>query len=147
MRSLNRVMLIGHLAADVDFRETKTGISVANFPVATNHIIRDKDGKKRETVDFHRIVAWHKLAEICNNYLAKGTAVYLEGRLVNRSFDDKDGNRHYRTEVIADLINILTWVKGRSGDDEVGIQPISEEELDDKAQDEIEDEVEKEVAV
>lgn len=141
MRSLNRVMLIGHLAADVDFRETKSGLAVANFPVATNHIIREKDGKKREIVDFHKIVAWGKLGDICNEYLEKGTAVYLDGRLVNRSFEDKKGNRHFRTEVIADCINILTWAKGRSGEEEVGIQPISEEELEDASQDEVEAEV------
>ena len=133
MRSLNRVMLIGHLAADVDFRETKNGLSVVNFALATNHIIREKDGHKRETVDFHRIVAWGKLAEICNEYLAKGMAIYLDGRLVNRSFEDKEGNRHFRTEIIAEAINILTWSKGRSGGNEIGIQPISEEELDDVA--------------
>jgi single-strand DNA-binding protein len=139
MRSLNRVMLIGHLAADVDFRETKSGIKVANFPIATNHVIRDKDGKKRESVDFHRIVAWKQLAEICNEYLSKGTAVYLDGRLVNHSFEDKEGNRHYRTEIIAEGINILTWSKDRSGQEAVGIQPISEEELDDSTQDEVEE--------
>lgn len=128
-------MLIGHLAADVEFRETKSGLAVANFPIATNYQIRENNGKKRESVDFHRVVAWGGLAEICSEYLAKGMAVYLDGRIMNRSFEDKDGNRHFRTEIVADNVNILTWKDGKKGEKEVGIESISEEELDDVAQD------------
>ena len=135
MRSLNKVMLIGHLAADVEHRKTKSDLSVANFPIATNYTVKEKNGEKRETVNFHRIVAWGKLADICNDYLAKVTAVYLDGRIVNLSYEEKDGARQFKTEIVAENINILTWQKGRSGEEEVGIAPISEEEIDDMAQD------------
>lgn len=129
MKSLNRVMLIGHLAADVDFRKTKTGISVANFPVAINRMVRSEMGSvKKEVTDYHRIVVWGKLAEICNKYLAKGLAVFVDGRLVNSSYDDKAGVRHYKTEVVADMLNILTWGKTKAGGKQVVIEPVSENE-------------------
>lgn len=115
MRSVNRVTLIGHLAADPELRETKNGIPVANFSVVTNRKVNDGDDLK-EIACFHRIVAWRKLGEICSDHLAKGTAVYLEGRLDNHSFEDKEKQKHYRTEIIADKINILTWKKSNSGD-------------------------------
>ncbi len=133
MRSLNRVTLMGHLAADVDFRQTKTGKTLATFPVATNRMTKDKDGEKREVADFHRIVAWGKLGEICDKYLAKGVAVYLEGKLINRSFESKSGEKHYRAEIVAENLNILTWKKTKDGDQELGIEPISEEKEEEEA--------------
>lgn len=108
MRSLNRVMLIGHLAQDPELRQTKNGKAVANFAIATNRSFKDDDGNRKEIADFHRIVAWSKLAEIASQYLAKGTAVFIEGRLVNSVFDDKDGNRQHKTEIVADGLNILS---------------------------------------
>ncbi|MBD3330930.1 single-stranded DNA-binding protein [Candidatus Peregrinibacteria bacterium] len=125
MRSLNRVCLMGHLTADPELRQTKSGISVANFHIATNRFI--KDGKeKKEIADYHTIVAWNKLAEICEKYLSKGAAVYVEGMLVNRSFE-KDGKKHYRTEVILDNLNILTFKKTSSGKEEVGIKSLKDD--------------------
>ena len=126
MRSLNRVMLIGHLAADPDYRQTPTGVKVANFPIATNRIIKDEDGK-REIADFHRVVVWNGLADTASQYLVKGTALFVEGKIVNRSYDDKDGKRHFRTEIVADGFNILTWKKSKNGHDEVAIEEISGE--------------------
>ncbi len=117
MKNLNKVMLLGHLAADVDLRQTKSGSSVATFPLAINRFIRGDDGKE-EAVDFHRVVVWGRLAEICNEYLEKGIAVYVEGRMINRSFDDNDGVKHFRTEVVADNVIFLTWKK--SGNKESG---------------------------
>lgn len=133
MRSLNRVMLIGHLAADPELRQTKNGHTVVVFPVATNRVLRGDNGEKREAVDFHRVLAWDKLAEICNQFLVKGMAIYVEGRLVNRSFDDSEGKKHYRTEIVVDDLNILTWKKSKSGIQEIGIElmPGVEEEKDD----------------
>lgn len=124
MRSLNRVMLIGHLAADPELRQTKNGHTVVSFPMATNRVLNSKDGTKRELVDFHRVLAWNKLAEICNQYLVKGMAVYVEGRLANHSFDDKDGNKHFRTEIVSDELNILTWKKSKAGKPEIGIEEM-----------------------
>ena len=123
MRSLNRVMLIGHLAADVEMRQTKNGHTVVNFPLATNYIAKNEDGSKRELTDFHRVIAWNGFGQMCGQYLKKGMAVYLEGRLLNRSFDDKEGKRHYKTEVVAEDLNILTWKKVKTGQ-EVGIEAM-----------------------
>ncbi len=126
MRSLNQVMLIGRMAADVEFRQTKDGLSVATFPVATNRNVK-ADGEKKEIADFHRVVAWGKLADICNEFLVKGMAVYISGKIVNRSFDDKEGNRHYRTEIVAEKLNILTWKKSKAGKEELGIEDLDPE--------------------
>ena len=127
------MMLIGHLAADPELRQTKNGHTVVSFPMATNRILNGKDGTKRELVDFHRVLAWNKLAEICSKFLVKGMAVYVEGRLANHSFDGKDGNRHFRTEIVSDELNILTWKKGKTGKPEIGIEEIPgtvEEEIE-----------------
>jgi single-strand DNA-binding protein len=121
-------MLIGHLAADPELRQTKSGHTVVNFPVATNRVFRNEDGSKKEIVDFHRILAWNKLGEICGEYLHKGQAIYLEGRLTNHSFDDNDGKKHFRTEIVADGLNILTWKKNKSGNGEIGIEEVVEKE-------------------
>jgi len=126
MRSINRVVLMGHLAADPEARQTKEGIHVVSFPMATNKVLNDGNGGKKEIVDFHRIVAWRNLADISVQYLKKGMAVYIEGRLINRSFDDKNGNRHYRTEIVADTLNILTWKRTTKGG-ELGIKGLQEE--------------------
>ena len=123
------MMLIGHLAADVEFRQTKGGTSVAYFPVATNRNTKTESGEKKEVADFHRVIAWGRLAEICDEYLAKGTTVYIGGRLINHSFEDKEGNKHYRTEIVADKLNILTWKKSK-GKEEVGIEDLDEETVD-----------------
>lgn len=114
------------MAADVEFRQTKDELSVATFPVATNRNVK-ADGEKKEIADFHRIVAWGKLADICNEFLVKGMAVYISGRIINRSFDDKEGNRHYRTEIVAEKLNILTWKKSKAGKEELGIEDLDPE--------------------
>lgn len=123
------MMLIGHLAADVEARQTQNGHVLATFPVATNRISKSGNGEKAEVADFHRIVAWRGLGEVCQKYLSKGMAVYIDGRLVNNSFEDKDGHRHYRTEIVADNLNILTSNKQRGGKEEIGIREIVEQEL------------------
>jgi len=134
MRSLNRVMLLGNLAADVDCRQTKAGSVVANFPLATNRVAKGSDGKKVDIADFHRVTAWGKLGEICNKYLAKGTAIYLEGKLINKSFDDLAGKRQYRTEIVADDVRILTWKKSSDGKKQVGVESIAAEEEEEEAE-------------
>lgn len=108
MRSMNKVMLIGHLVQDPELRQTKNGKAVANFAIATNRSAKDDDGTKKEIAEFHRVVAWSKLAEIVSQYLTKGTAVFIEGRLIYNVFNDKDGNRHHSTEIVADGLNILS---------------------------------------
>ncbi len=104
-RSLNKVQLIGNLTRDPELRYTPQGTAVINFSVATNRRWKDDSGNWRDEADFHRIVAWDKLAEICSNLLKKGAKVYVEGRLQTRSWETQDGQRRYITEVnISDMI-------------------------------------------
>lgn len=111
-RGLNKVMLIGHLGGDPELKYTPGGQAVATFSVATNEVYKDKDGNQQERTDWHRIVVWNKLAEIAGEYLKKGQQVYVEGQLRSRSWQDKDGNKRYVTEVVAQAFNML----GRKGE-------------------------------
>jgi single-strand DNA-binding protein len=111
-RGLNKVMLIGHLGGDPELKYTPGGAAVATFNIATNEVYKDKDGNQQEKTDWHRIVAWNKLAETAAEYLKKGQQVYVEGRLQTRSWNDKDGNKRYTTEVVAGTFQFL----GRKGD-------------------------------
>ena len=110
MRSFNKVMLMGHLAADPELRETKTGKKVVNFRMATNRI-RMNNGEKQPVADFHRIVVWEGLGEICKKQLIKGSPVFIEGKIVNDNYEDATGNKHYTTEIVAENINIITYNK------------------------------------
>lgn len=110
---LNKVMLIGRLTRDPEIRTTPTGQTVASFSIATNRTWKDSAGNKKEKVEYHNIVAWRKLAEIIQQYVKKGSRLYLEGRLETRSWDDQTGNKKYRTEVIADSM-IMLDTKGSS---------------------------------
>jgi single-strand DNA-binding protein len=108
-RDLNKVMLTGHLGADPEMRFTPQGTAVTTFRVASNRPWKSGDGVQREETEWFRIVAWDKLAEICNEYLKKGTRVYIEGRLQTRSWEDRNtGEKRYMTEVIAQDMIILT---------------------------------------
>src|SRR6056297_1251314 len=104
---LNKAMIIGRLTRDPEVRTTPQGTSVANFSVATNFVWMDQQGQKQEKVEFHDIVVWRKLADICGQYLKKGSKVYLEGRLQTRDWEGEDGVKRYRTENIADNMNML----------------------------------------
>jgi len=99
-KSLNKVTLIGHLGQDPEIRYTKTGQAVASFSVATNEQWKDNDGNQQDRTEWHNIVAWTKLAEICGQWLKKGQQIYLEGRLQNRTWDDNNGVKHYKTEIV-----------------------------------------------
>ena len=111
---LNKVMLIGRITKDPDARTTQTGQSVASFSVATNARWKDQQGQLQERGEFHNIVAWRKLADICKQYLRKGSKVYIEGRLQTRSWQDQQGVTKYRTEVVADNM-IMLDSKGSGG--------------------------------
>ena len=100
-RGVNKVILIGNLGGDPELRSTPGGTSVASFTLATNESWNDKDGTKQERTEWHRIVAWGRLAEICGQYLSKGRQVYIEGRLQTRSWEDKQGNQRKTTEIVA----------------------------------------------
>jgi single-strand DNA-binding protein len=109
-KNLNKVMLIGHLGKDPEIRFTPSGRAVANFSLATSESWVDKEGKKEERTEWHRIVVYGKLAEICNQYLSKGKQVYLEGRLQTREWQDKDGNKRTTTEIV---VNEMIMLGGR----------------------------------
>jgi len=104
-RSLNRVQLIGNLTRDPELRYTPSGIAVCSFSIATNRNWTTDTGEKKEEVEFHRIVAWNKLAELCSQFLTKGRKVFVEGRLATRSWTAQDGAQKQTTEiVISDMI-------------------------------------------
>ena len=104
-RSLNRVQLIGNLTRDPELRYTPAGTAVCSFSIATNRSWTTDAGEKKEEADFHRIVAWNKLAELCSQFLTKGKKVYVEGRLTTRNWTGQDGNQRNTTEVIiSDMI-------------------------------------------
>ncbi|MFB0526227.1 MAG: single-stranded DNA-binding protein [bacterium] len=105
--TVNKVILIGRLGSDPELRYTPNGDAVANFRIATNRVWKDREGNQQERTEWHRIVAWRKLAERCGEYLRKGSHVYIEGRLETRSWEDKNGNRRYVTEIITNRMQML----------------------------------------
>lgn len=105
--NLNKAMIIGFLTRDPEIRTTPNGKTVASFSIATNFIWTDQSGQKREKAEFHNIVAWARLAEICGQYLKKGSKIYLEGRLQTRDWVGQDGVKRYRTEIIAENMIML----------------------------------------
>lgn len=116
--NLNKVMIIGNLIKDPEIKNIASGQSVASFCVATNFIWTDQSGQKQEKVEFHNIVAWRRLAEICGQYLKKGSKIYIEGRLQTRDWVGQDGVKRYRTEIIADNM-IMLDSKSSSGGGQV----------------------------
>jgi single-strand DNA-binding protein len=107
MVGVNKVILIGNLGKDPDLRRTPSGSAVVSFPLATTERYADRNGEKQERTEWHNVVAWGKLAELANQYLKKGRSAYIEGRITTRSWDDRDGNKKYRTEIIANTIQFL----------------------------------------
>jgi single-strand DNA-binding protein len=106
-RSVNKVILIGNLGKDPELRYTSSGVAVASFTLATNEAWKDQDGTMQERTQWHNIVAWRKLAEICGEYLKKGGKIYVEGKLQYRSYDDKNGVKRYVTEIVLDEMLML----------------------------------------
>lgn len=105
--SVNKVILLGRLGQDPELKYTPGGSAVCNFSLATTEAWTDKQGQKQEKTEWHRVVVWGKLAELCNQYLAKGRQAFLEGRLQTRSWDDKDGNKRYTTEILASTVQFI----------------------------------------
>lgn len=106
-RSVNKVILIGNLGQDPELRYTSAGVAVATFTLATNESWKDQDGNSQERTQWHNLVAWRKLAEICGEYLKKGSRIYAEGRLQYRNYDDKNGVKRYVTEIVIDQMMML----------------------------------------
>ncbi len=116
MAGLNKVILIGNLGRDPELRYTANGQPVANFSIATTESWNSKAGERESRTEWHRIVAWGKLAEICGEYLAKGKQVYIEGKLQTREWEDREGNKRQTTEIVARELQML----GRRGDTDGG---------------------------
>jgi len=111
MSGINKVILVGHLGKDPEVRHLDGNVTVASFPLATSETF-NKDGKRVEQTEWHNIVMWRGLAEVASKYLQKGKLVYIEGKLRTRSFEDKEGNKKYTTEVVAENFTML----GRKSD-------------------------------
>ncbi len=110
--SVNKVIIIGRLGADPELKTLGSGQAVANFNIATSENWVDREGQKQERTEWHRIVVWGKLAEICRQYLAKGRQVFVEGKLQTRSWEDQQGQKRYTTEIVANNIQFI----GGAGD-------------------------------
>jgi len=119
---LNKVMLIGNLGKDPEIRYTQAGTAVATFNVATTERFKGKDGQIQDQTEWHRVVAWSRLAEICGEYLHKGSKVYIEGKLQTRKWTDQNGNEKYTTEIIAREMKMLSPRGGGDQDSYGGYQ-------------------------
>ena len=107
MAGVNKVILIGNLGKDPEVRYLDSGVAVANFSLATTESYKNKEGERVSQTEWHNIVLWRGLAEITEKYLKKGNSVYIEGKIRNRKWEDKDGNTRYTTEILADNMTML----------------------------------------
>ena len=114
--SVNKVILVGNLGKDPELKYTPAGAAVVNFSLATSESYKDREGNRQTKTEWHNIVAWRQLAEICGKFLHKGKQVYIEGKITTRKWQDRDGNDRYTTEIVADQMQML----GRAGDDSGG---------------------------
>ena len=105
--TVNKVILIGRLGRDPEMRYTSSGTAVVNFSLATNHPVKDQSGNNSDQTEWHQIVAFGRTAEVANEYLTKGRLVYIEGRLQTRSWDDQNGQKKYKTEVVCSTLQFL----------------------------------------
>jgi len=115
--NLNKAMIIGNLTRDPEMRTTPSGANVASFSIATSLVWTDQGGQQQKKTEFHNIVAWRKLAEICGQYLRKGAKVYVEGRLQTTEWTGQDNVKRYRTEIVAENMIMLDRQGGNTGGD------------------------------
>lgn len=128
MSGVNKVIILGNLGADPELRRTTSGLAVANLRVATTEFFQNRDGQKDKRTEWHRVVAFGRLAEICSQYLKKGRQVYLEGRLQTREWEDQKGDKRYTTEIVMTNMTLLGGQRGEAafGADEAQASPPSE---------------------
>jgi len=122
------VALMGHLAADPEMKVTPNGNTLAKFRLATNRDWRNSSGDRHEETDFHSIVAWRKLAEICGKHLRKGAGIYLEGKLTNHRYQAADGSDRTKTEIVADKVNFISFKKNKEDQEVVTLVEVAPEE-------------------
>jgi single-strand DNA-binding protein len=125
--NLNKAMIIGNLTRDPEIRTTPMGSQVASFAVATNSVWKDQNGQKQEKVEYHNIVAWKRLAEICGQYLHKGSKIYVEGRMQTRDWTGQDGIKRYRTEIVMENMIMLDRAGATSPTTRLGSVPMPSE--------------------
>src|SRR5690554_5449857 len=127
--SINKVILVGNVGKDPELRHLDSGVAVANFPLATSESYIAKNGDKVETTEWHNIVVWRGLADVTEKYVTKGRQLYIEGKIRTRSWDDKDGNKRYTTEIVADVLQLLgsrpDGAQGENSSRQVEKQPES----------------------
>lgn len=133
--NLNKVFLIGNLSRDVTLRSTASGSSVADFGVATNRTWIGTNGNKQQEVEFHNVVVWGKLAELCHQYLAKGRLVFIEGRLRTRSWQDSSGQKRWKTEIVVENIQFGPRSGGNQGNINMPNNSSKKEEQEDTTDD------------
>ena len=126
---VNKVFLLGNLGRDPEVRFTPSGQAVANFTIATNESWTDKSGQKQEKTEWHRIVVWGKLAELCGEYLKKGRQAFIEGRLQTREWTDKENKKNYTTEIVANNVQFLGSGQGGGKRDDLGGPPPPGDDL------------------
>ncbi|RKY65186.1 MAG: single-stranded DNA-binding protein [Candidatus Latescibacterota bacterium] len=129
-RGVNKAILVGNLGADPELRYTPSGRPVATFRIATTDVWTDANGERQERTEWHRIVAWDRLAEICGEYLRKGSKVYIEGRIQTRTWEDQNGVQRYTTEIVARDMRMLDTKPSVPEEPAVEEPPPIEEEED-----------------
>jgi single-strand DNA-binding protein len=115
MSGINKVILVGNLGKDPEVRHLEGGAVVAKFPLATSETYKTKDGQRVDQTEWHNIVMWRGLAESAEKYLRKGSLVYIEGKIRTRSWDDKEGNKRFATEIVADTMTMLSSRRSDEG--------------------------------
>lgn len=116
---MNKVILCGNLGKDPELRYTPSGVAVTTFSIATSERYKDRDGNKQEKTEWHNIVVWRQLAEICGKFLQKGSKILIEGKIQTRSYDDRDGNKKYITEIVGDQMEMLDGARQAEPDRQV----------------------------
>ena len=119
---INKAILVGRLGGDPEVRYTQSGDAVVNFNIATDRRWKDKEGQQQEHTEWHRIVAFRRLAEICGEYLAKGSLVYIEGRIQTRQWEDQNGIKRYTTEIVANEMKMLSPKNSNQGAGQYGAE-------------------------
>lgn len=125
MAGINKVILLGNLGKDPEVRHQEGGVAIAKFPLATTESHKDKNGNKVDQTEWHNIVLWRNQAEFAEKYLKKGNTIFIEGKIRTRSWEDKDKNKRYTTEIIGDSITIVSTANSRREENNQGNQPAA----------------------
>jgi single-strand DNA-binding protein len=138
-RSINKIILIGNLGQDPELRYTSSGVAVASFSLATGESWKDQDGNVQEKTQWHKLVAWRKLAEIVGEYLKKGSKVYIEGRIQYRSYDDKNGVKKDITEIVVDQLLMLDSKGASHSNGPSTAAPAAQQPVEESGPDKVDD--------